>query len=85
LRLLFEGLPVEIVDVRFWGLGMVPLLFLRKHVVKGAGSDKEAMRSGFRPPNRLFHGLLRLLMRLETSLIKRPWLGSSILLVARKT
>ncbi len=85
LRLLFDGLLVQILDVRFWGLSMVPLLFLRKHLMKRLDADADVISRGFVPPNKLLHGWLRLLMRLETSLITRPWLGSSLLLVARRT
>ena len=85
LRLEFEGMPVEILDVRYWGLSMVPLLFLRKHLVSRLGPERKVISRGFEPPNELSHKLLRLLMRLETGLTKCPWLGSSLLLVARKT
>jgi len=78
------GLPIEILDIRCWGLSLAPLLVLRKELVCRQESARAVIRRGFAVPNAFVHGLLRLLMRLETALVKRPLFGTSLLLAARK-
>ena len=57
----------EVVDVRYWGLTLVPLLALRKMLLRDP-SD-ETIRRGFGPPSRLAHACLRGLMRLEMAVM----------------
>jgi SAM-dependent methyltransferase len=76
------SLPVDVLDVRYWGMSLVPLLALRRLVV-GDDPGPETLRRGFSPPGPLFHRALRGLMRLETAIVARPLLGSSALLAAR--
>lgn len=77
-----ETLPAEALDVRYWGMSLVPLLALRRLVV-GESPGPETLRRGFTPPGPLSNLLLRALMRLETSIVARPPLGTSALLAAR--
>src|SRR6185436_2214640 len=51
----FAGTDLEIRDVRYWGLSLVPLLAVRKLLVLAAASKDECVRHGFQPPNRLVH------------------------------
>ena len=81
---LLDGLPVDILDRRYWGLSMIPLLLGRKLLSNGFCSDQNVISRGFQPSSRLVHQMLRLLMGAETRLIKRPWLGTSVLLAAQK-
>lgn len=78
------GRDLRVLDVRYWGLSLVPLLLLRKLVLRGTRSAEQTIRSGFRPPGRLTNALLRGLMRVETALFARPPLGTSLLLYGRK-
>lgn len=80
-----EGLPLEPLETRFWGITMVPLLLLRKLLVRAGRRDRSVLREGFVPPGDLAHAILRGAMRVETALLHRPLLGSSILLAARRT
>jgi SAM-dependent methyltransferase len=80
----FAGTGLEILDTRYWGLLLVPLLLARKLVVRETENRDACIRSGFEPPGRLAHALLRTLMRTETALCSRPWQGSSLLLAGRK-
>jgi SAM-dependent methyltransferase len=77
------GDGLEVRDVRYWGLLLVPLLLLRKMVVRG-GSAQGRVRRGFDPPGRLAHAVLRALLRLETAVLTRPPLGTSLLLGGRR-
>ncbi len=79
-----DGLPCDVVDTRYWGASLVPLLALRRLLV-GANPGASTLQRGFAPPGPLIHGLLRGLMRMETALVSRPLIGTSVLLAARKT
>lgn len=73
----------EVRDVRYWGMTLVPLLLLRKLLLAGR-SGPEAIRAGFRPPRPWVNAALLALMRAETAVVRRPPLGTSVLLAARK-
>jgi SAM-dependent methyltransferase len=75
---------LEVRDLRYWGLSLVPLLVARKLLVREAASNDACVRRGFEPPGRLAHALLRGLLRMETLVLARPPLGSSLLLAAQK-
>lgn len=72
----------EILDLRYWGLALVPMLAVRKALLREP-SD-ETIRRGFGPPARFAHACLRCLMRVEMALTSRPFAGTSLLLVARR-
>lgn len=72
----------EVLDLRYWGLALVPMLAVRKALLRDP-SD-ETIRRGFGPPSRLAHTCLRALMRVEMALSSRPPVGTSLLLVARR-
>jgi predicted TPR repeat methyltransferase len=79
-----EGTGLEVLDARYWGLSMVPLLALRKLWVRPGNSDTSVLQEGFVPPGDFTHAILRAVMRTETRLLRRPPLGSSVLLAARR-
>lgn len=82
LRRELDGLGVEPLVVRYWGLSLVPLLLARKIAVAGGGP--ETIRRGFRPPFPWVNGVLTGLMRLETAALRAPPLGTSVLYVGRR-
>lgn len=73
----------RIVRSSYWGLTMVPLIALRKAIVRFVSSERVISR-GIQPPSRLAESLLRCLMHAEIGLLPRPWIGTSIAAVARK-
>lgn len=79
-----EGLDLDVIDTRYWGLSMVPLLGLRKLWVKRSRGGASVLRDGFVPPGRIAHAVLRGAMRVETGMLRRPVLGSSVMLAARR-
>jgi SAM-dependent methyltransferase len=84
-RTLRKELPEQewdVRDVRFWGLSLVPLLMVRRAILRAPSPD--TIDRGFRPPGRLVHAALRGLMRTETAVLARPPLGTSVLLAARR-
>jgi SAM-dependent methyltransferase len=83
LRADLERGGLEVRDVRYWGLSLVPLLFLRKALLRGRAGP-EVIREGFEPPGALAHSVLLGLMHVETALLTRPLLGTSLLAAARR-
>ena len=63
---------------------MVPLLLLRKLFVRARKRGRSVLREGFVPPGDRVHALLRGVMRVETALLRRPLLGSSVFLAGRR-
>ena len=83
----FEGLPVEILDARYWGLGNIPPLIVRRFWLKWFGSgktDEQIWREGFSASSGIVNQAFLTLMKAETFITKRPFLGSSILMAVRK-
>jgi SAM-dependent methyltransferase len=72
-----DGLGLETRALRYWGMSLVPLLFLRKLVLAREGP--RTIDRGFRPPLAAMNGALVGLMRLETALVRAPPLGSSVM------
>jgi SAM-dependent methyltransferase len=80
----FSRLDATVLECVYWGFSMVPLLWLRKQVLRGKTDSAETIRTGFRPPSALVHALLKTAMNLETAVLKRPPLGSSVMSAIRK-
>jgi SAM-dependent methyltransferase len=69
--------------VQYWGLSLVPIALLRKFVVSFLQSSRSIVTVGFRPPERA-RRVLQWLMLLETKLLKRPFIGTSVFLAAQR-
>jgi len=81
----FSRTGLQLVDIRYWGLLLLPLLVARKALLRRMDTKGDTVRHGFRPPGRLAQGLLRMLLRTERALVPRPFHGTSLLLAGRKT
>ena len=84
LRAAFNGLDAEVLDIRYWGMSLIPLVILRELLLSRKSNDSDILHRGFSPPSRAANTLLTLIMRMETALIKRPPIGASLMLLARK-
>lgn len=71
-------------EMRYWGLSMVPLLQLRKLMLARLSNKDDILDRGFRPPGHVSSAVLKALLRLETRLLPSPPLGSSLLLLASR-
>ena len=80
----FAQMDLEVVDVRYWGLSLIPLLVARKLWLGRRRASGQTIREGFEPPGALSHAVLRTMMRIETGLMSRPISGSSVLLAGRR-
>jgi 2-polyprenyl-3-methyl-5-hydroxy-6-metoxy-1,4-benzoquinol methylase len=70
--------------LRYWGMMMLPLLFLRKLMMSKKLDQTKIVKKGFQPPNSMVHSLLKLIMNLETFLIDNPLIGTSLMVCATK-
>lgn len=81
----FEGKPVEIIAQRYWAMSLVPLLFLRKYVVRGEKDLKTVVTKGLQPPASFVNSLLYGLLKVERSLFPDPKKGASLMAAVRKS
>jgi hypothetical protein len=63
---------------------MVPLLWMRKQVLRGKQDETQTIRTGFVPPSPAAHRVLKAVMAAETTVLDRPPLGSSVMAAVRK-
>ncbi len=75
---------LEIVESRYWGLSLVPLLWARKQVVARMVDDRAVLRVGFKTPSAAIATALKVMMHCELALLRRPPMGTSLLLAATK-
>jgi SAM-dependent methyltransferase len=80
----FSGLDASVVEAVYWGCSMVPLLLARKLVLRHETSDVATVRTGFVPPSRLAHRILKTVMATESAIMRRPPFGSSLLAAIKK-
>ena len=78
LARLLERCGVETQAIQPWGLLMVPLLFVRKALLR-RGKTANAIRAGFVPPNAISRLLLHAMKNIETGLPFTMPFGTSIL------
>ena len=85
LRAEFANSPFEVQDMRYWGLSLLPLALSRKLLLNHQQrSSQDILKKGFNPPSNLINRWLLRLMKLETSIMSIPPLGTSLMTVARK-
>lgn len=82
LRKVCSRLPVELIRLRYWGLGLLPVLLARKAFL-ALRPRHAVMRSGFVPPGPAAEAALNALGAVEHRIFPRPPLGSSLLMAAR--
>jgi SAM-dependent methyltransferase len=75
---------LNILDIRYWGLGLLPLLLLRGLYISKKTTKYEVIQKGLRPPKEWINQLLVKWMWIETKLLKNPLLGTSLLAAGRK-
>ena len=80
----FAPLDATVLDQVYWGFTMVPLLWVRQRRLRGDMSEEAVIREGFVPPHPWVHALLKAVMTVETRLVKRPPIGSSVMSAVRK-
>ena len=71
------------VESHYWGFSMLPLAWIRKYYLQMV-SDQKIVSSGFKPPSGFVHSMLKIIMKIETSLPWRKPIGTSVLAIGRK-
>jgi SAM-dependent methyltransferase len=71
-------------DMRYWGFILLPLVGLRKFLVSNKTSPQVVLEKGFKMPSSLMNTVFLKIMRLETTLLKKPILGTSLMTAAMK-
>jgi len=80
----FRSFDATVADQVYWGFSMVPLLWLRKQLLRGKNDEVETIRTGFLPPSPIAHSLLKSVMAIESTVLPRPPFGSSVMGAIRK-
>lgn len=81
----FNGFKLNVLDIRYWGFCMLPLLALRSITMFFLKKDQsEIVKRGFKPPNYYINRILLVIMRLEVRIFSKPPLGTSLLLAGKK-
>ena len=74
----------KILDIRYWGFFLTPLLVIRKCITSEKQSPESIITKGFNPPSPQINSLLKGLMKFETTLFKKPPVGTSVMAIAQK-
>ena len=83
----FKDFDFEIEDMCYWGMSMLPLLVVRKLMMWAKQTNPETIKAGFNFPGVLesfLHVVLRLVARMETTMLSKSPVGTSLLMVGRK-
>ncbi len=78
------NIGLRLLDMRYWGFSLLPLLYLRKLLIPISKDYEQNIHKGFKPPNSLINNILKMSMNIETALFKRVLLGTSVSAVAIK-
>jgi len=63
----------------YWGITLLPLLFLRKLLMPKDISEEDIVMRGFQPHGRFSHAVLKGLMTIELLLFRKPPIGTSLM------
>ena len=81
----FKEVDIKILDKRYWGLFMLPLLIIRSGLMVFLKNDEtKIVKRGFKPLNDYVNRFFCVIARLETKLFSKPFLGTSLLLIVQK-
>jgi len=70
---------LQVINMRYWGFSMLPLLSMRRGMVKNDIPSQATIRRGFEPPGEMANKAMKAVMRLETFIFRDPPSGSSLL------
>jgi SAM-dependent methyltransferase len=85
LRAEFEGQPVAVRNVRYWGFAMLPYLVFRRVALRPTEPRVEVLERGILPPRPWMTRWIERIMRLEMALVSHPPIGTSLLAAVQKT
>jgi len=73
---------LEIESIQYWGFSLLPIAWIRKLFLLFVKKER-IIETGFSPPSKWINALFIRLMRIENSLLKKPMLGTSLLVVTK--
>jgi SAM-dependent methyltransferase len=79
-----RGLGFKDIRIGYWGFGLLPALVARNWRVHRCREAGDVLRRGLVPPGAFVNALFRIPLWLETRLLPRVPLGTSVMLIARK-
>jgi SAM-dependent methyltransferase len=79
----FKDAGIELVNSHYWGFSLILLLLLRKFYLQFF-REEVVVRKGFKPPGRFLNWVLLQVMKIETFLFSKTFMGTSILAIGRK-
>ncbi|MCI5212049.1 MAG: class I SAM-dependent methyltransferase [Candidatus Electrothrix sp. ATG2] len=79
-----SGLPVEVLEMAYWGMSLVPVLAVRKLLLTEKKESGEILQKGFEVTNKTVNQFFLGLMKIETSLLKHPPIGASLFAIVQK-
>jgi 2-polyprenyl-3-methyl-5-hydroxy-6-metoxy-1,4-benzoquinol methylase len=82
MKNLFDKNDIELVRISYWGLTLVPIVLLRKLLLRIVNNN-DTIKNGFKPPNETFNKVLDKILRWETKLVKSPFIGTSLIAIGR--
>lgn len=85
MRCLFQlySSQLEILDLRYWGIFMLPLALLRKFILRTVRKER-IIETGFKPPAGWVNTVLQATSLVETSFLRHPPFGTSLMVLARR-
>jgi len=84
LAIEFSGLAVDIIEMAYWGMSLIPVLAVRKLLLTNKTENGEILQKGFDVVNPMVNRLFLSLMTVETALLKHPPLGASLFAILQK-
>ena len=78
-------LKVNIISINYWGLSLVPILFLRKIILSlyNKNNYEKIIKKGWQT-NNLLNIIFKIIMFFEIYLFKKPFLGCSLMTIFKK-
>ena len=84
LRRVLPESKFNIIDMRYWGLSLVPLVFIRKVMSHSSQNPETVIRKGFQPPRQGINSILRKILLFEMRILPTPVMGTSLFAVVQK-
>jgi 2-polyprenyl-3-methyl-5-hydroxy-6-metoxy-1,4-benzoquinol methylase len=80
-----KSCSLKILNIHYWGLFLVPLVFIRKILPISSKNPETVIRAGFQPSSPRINGIFRSVLALEARIFSRPFVGTSLMAAAKKT
>jgi SAM-dependent methyltransferase len=79
----FENLQIK--DIRYWGFSMLPFLIYRRLSTSPNASSREVIQKGVSLSRVWMCNWVLKVMKIETSILKKPFIGTSLMVAATKS